>query len=138
MGHIFVSIPEHFEELLNDVIRVGGGGFSFHTLFPKPSQIPDRNPILVYVKRASTYAVRNATMALKKNKDLWFSFIVGRDFEGMHGEARAAFRTALEFCEYKISKVTAMCYCKGTHIFNNMVYVELLDLYKRRLGLCMA
>eukprot|EP00965_Chrysotila_dentata_P138150 4569992-Pleurochrysis_carterae.AAC.1 len=138
MGHIFVSIPKHFEELLNDVIRVGGGGFSFHALFPKPSQVPGCNPVLVYVERASTYAVRKATMALKNNKDLWFLFVVGFDFEGIDREARAEFRTALEFYGFKISKVTAMCYCKGTRIYNNMVYVKFLDIYKRRFGLCMS
>eukprot|EP00965_Chrysotila_dentata_P229558 6197259-Pleurochrysis_carterae.AAC.1 len=47
-------------------------------------------------RRASTTAVRNATMAPKKNKDLWFSFVVGLDFQGMQQEARAALRTALE------------------------------------------
>eukprot|EP00965_Chrysotila_dentata_P158342 5230854-Pleurochrysis_carterae.AAC.1 len=81
----------------------------------------------MFVKRASSTAVRNATMAPKKNKDLWFSFVVGLDFQGIQQEARAALRTALEACGFKVTKTPVMCYVKGTRIHNNMVHVEFSD-----------
>eukprot|EP00965_Chrysotila_dentata_P045718 1518532-Pleurochrysis_carterae.AAC.1 len=84
----------------------------------------------MHVKRASTTAVRNATMAPKKNKDLWFSFVVGLDFQGMQQEARAALRTALEACGFKVTKMPVMCFVKGTRIYNNMVHVEFSDYPK--------
>eukprot|EP00965_Chrysotila_dentata_P041836 1388112-Pleurochrysis_carterae.AAC.1 len=84
-GHIFVSIPQHFEERLKNVIHKNGGGFSFRTLFPKESQLSNRDPILMHVKHASANAVCNTTMApKKKNKDLWLSFIIRLDFQGKH------------------------------------------------------
>eukprot|EP00965_Chrysotila_dentata_P115476 3815991-Pleurochrysis_carterae.AAC.1 len=127
MGRIFVSIPLHFEDRLNGVIQEGGGGFTFRTLFPSESEISDRSPVLMLVKRASITAVRNATMAPKKNKKLWFSFVVGLDFQGMQQEARDALRTALEACGFKVTKTPAVCYVKGTRIQNNMIHVEFSD-----------